>query len=702
VKPRPLALALAALATLLVPGVAYGGLATLQARDVALAGGGRTLASSQTPGRFELVGLHWQGSGTVSFRTRSLAGAWSAWQAAAPEGEDVPDRRSRESAATRGWKVGNPWWVGPSNRIEYRMRGRVTALRSFFVRSRASRVLRRAIASVAAPQIVPRAGWSADESLVRQPPQTAASLRYVVVHHTAGRNGYAREDVPAILRAIQVFHVRANAWNDIGYNFLVDRFGTVYEGRAGGVTRNVVGAHALGFNTGSSGVAVLGDFEGAQVSPAAEAAVARVVAWRLDAAHVDPLTTMTVVSGGSDRFPSGIPVFLRAVSGHRDTGFTACPGASLYARLGSIANAAATAGLPKLYGPAVTTDRGLVRFRARLSSPLTWTVAVTDAAGLSVATGRGSGADVDWAWDSRLSGGTGLRWRISAPGVTPATGVLGALAPVTALAISGAAADPETITPNGDGQADTATVTYTTTAPARVEAVLLDPLMQQLAELMPATQQPPGEHVLSFDGLGLPDGAYTIRITATGGRGAVVARDIPVLVTRTLARVAVAPAVFTPNGDGRRDALRVSFRLRAPASVKVRLLRSGTWVATAFSGALAPGPQLVLWNGAKRLGFARDGDYTVSVEAFDAVGTASVALPFVKDATSPRVRLVRGAKPLLRVSEPATLTVRVNGAVRRLRVREPGTLQLRGIRTVHTLAVVARDDAGNVTRYRIP
>ncbi len=673
----------------------------MQVRDVPL-GAGRTLASGQAPGRFELVGLHWRGTGTVSFRTRSLGGTWSPWRAAAPEREDGPDRRSVERRATSGWNVGNPWWTGSSNRIEYRLGGKVTAVRAFFVRSRVSRASRRAVAVAGAPQIVPRSLWGADESITKGPAQTTAVLRYAVVHHTAGRNGYARADVPAILRAIQVFHVQGNGWNDIGYNFLVDRFGTVYEGRAGGVTKNVVGAHALGFNTGSVGVAVLGDYDGAQSSQAAEAAVARVLAWRLDAAHVDPLATMTLVSGGSDRFPAGIPVFLRAVSGHRDTGFTACPGASLYARLGAIANAAAVVGLPKLYEPVVTAERGLVRFRARLSSRLSWAVAVIDTAGLPVAAGSGTGTDVDWTWDSRLTGAPGLRWRISAPGVTVATGALGTLRPGAALAISGAAADPETITPNGDGQTDATTVTYTTTAAARVGAVLLDPAGQQLAELLPETQQPAGEHALSFDGLGLSDGAYTIRVTATGVRGAVVTREIPIFLTRTLARVAAAPAVFTPNGDGRRDELRVSFRLRAPAVVKVRVLREGTWVATVFSGELAPGPQLVLWNGAKRLGPARDGDYTVSVEALDAVGTASFMLPFTKDATPPRVRLVRGAKPSLRVSEPSSLIVRVNGAIRTLRVREPGTFLLRGIRTVHTLVVVAKDDAGNVTRYRIP
>ena len=81
----------------------------------------------------------------------------------------------------------------------------------------------------------------------------------VFVHHTDTPNGYTLDDVPAILRSIQTYHVRSNGWNDIGYNFLVDAYGRIFEGRAGGIDRPVIGAHTGGFNTGSVGIAVLGD-----------------------------------------------------------------------------------------------------------------------------------------------------------------------------------------------------------------------------------------------------------------------------------------------------------------------------------------------------------------------------------------------------------------------------------------------------------
>ena len=183
-------------------------------------------------------------------------------------------------------------------------------------------------------------------------PQTSSSLRFAVVHHTAGTNDYRREDGPAIVRAIQLYHVKGNGWNDIGYNALVDRFGVVYEGRWGGLGENVVGAHARGFNTGSFGIAVMGEFTHHRPSGRP-----RVRLWHgrspggWIAPTSDPLATFDAISGGNERFAPGVPVFLRGVSGHRDTGLTACPGQRLYDLLPALAARAAAIGLPKLYEP---------------------------------------------------------------------------------------------------------------------------------------------------------------------------------------------------------------------------------------------------------------------------------------------------------------------------------------------------------------
>lgn len=701
-----LALALAA------PGAALGGTATISMREVPLQDG-RVLAAA-TP-RFDLVGVHWRGSGRVELRTRSASGRWGRWLAAAPEPDDLPDSGSREASGMRSWRIGSPLWVGPSTAIRYRTSGRVTALRAYFVRSPVVDVPYRSLAVVGAPAIVARSGWAADESIRVGQPQYAASLRYAVVHHTAGSNTYTRAQAPAIVRAIELYHVKSNGWNDIGYNFLVDRFGTVYEGRYGGIDRNVVGAHAKGFNTGSVGVAVIGSFERTPVPAAAETALEQLLAWRLDLAHVDPLATLNVVSSGSDRFPAGIPVFLRAVSGHRDTGFTACPGDALYARLGTIATRTRALGLPKLYEPTVAGSLGgTLRFRARLSSPLPWTVTITDAAGAALASGSGSGAAVDWSWDTSSLGLSGVRWRIDAGAtVTAATGALGTRAPGTGgvgvplptptpgLAITGAAVDPETITPNADGSDDTTTLTYTTSTAATVDVALLDAAGGALTQLLAPTKTAAGEHTLIFDGLGLPDGVYTIVVTAVGSDGARVEVPVTLRLTRTLGQAAVAPAVLAAGAASRRSRLDVSFQLAAPATVRVRILREGAWVATPFSGVLPQGRQVVVWDGSKRVGRARDGAYTAVVEATDAVGTATIALPFLKDATPPRVRLLTRPTPRLWVSEPVTVTVRVNGTLRRLQAVAAGPLPLPGIRTVRTLVAVARDEAGNRTVLRL-
>ena len=215
----------------------------------------RRAHAAGSPGRFDLVGLRWRGAGSVTFSVRSVEGRWGPWLDAAAEDEDAPNPGSPEARASRGWRLGSATWVGPSNGIRYRITGSVRDLRASFVRSPELRIPLRAVASAGSPPVVPRSAWGADESIVKHAPSYAPAIRFAVVHHTAGTNDYRPAQAAAILRGIELYHVKSNGWNDIGYNFLVDRFGTVYEGRAGGIDRNVIGAHALGFNTGSVGVA---------------------------------------------------------------------------------------------------------------------------------------------------------------------------------------------------------------------------------------------------------------------------------------------------------------------------------------------------------------------------------------------------------------------------------------------------------------
>src|SRR4051812_18877351 len=378
---------------------------------------------------FQLVGLHWRGTGVVRYRTRNLAGRWSPGLTSSDE-DALPDRGSREWRAMRGWRMGEPQWTGASNAIQYRSLGRVLRVRAFLVHSPRLRVGGKRPELAGAPPIITRADWHADESIRRAGPYYADGGHLAIVHHTAGSNSYSKAQSASIVRAIELYHVQGNGWNDIGYNFLIDKYGQIFEGRYGGITRPVVGAHAQGFNTGSIGISVIGDYSSTSISPAARAALVSLIAWRLDLAHVDPLSKVVRVSSGNPRYPTGTALTLNAISAHRDVYPTSCPGASLYAQLPSLRTEVSKTGLPKLYAPAVVgAPGGPIRFTARLSSPVAWTVTVRDEAGATVASGTGTGTKVDWTWDASAATLQHYAWSITAKQMRPATGSIGS-APV--------------------------------------------------------------------------------------------------------------------------------------------------------------------------------------------------------------------------------------------------------------------------------
>ncbi len=267
------------------------------------------------------------------------------------DGDDAPDARGGEHGS-RGWKFSDPVWAGDARAVKYRLsaRGAVRSPTLHFVDTRAAAASARASAAPRAvgdsPALVTREGWGAQQC----PPRAAPAYGHVqvaFVHHTVTANAYGPQDSAAMVLGICRYHRNSNGWNDIGYNFLVDRYGTIFEGRAGGIDQAVIGAQAQGYNTESTGVASLGTFNTEGQTPAGLDAIARLLAWKLGVHGVPPTGTVDIVSGGGplNRYPAGHKVALQRISGHRDGDATSCPGNALYGQLPGLRLMAA--GLPR-------------------------------------------------------------------------------------------------------------------------------------------------------------------------------------------------------------------------------------------------------------------------------------------------------------------------------------------------------------------
>lgn len=305
---------------------------------------------------FSLLGLAWRDSphtfeGTAQIRTRNAeTGTWTEWQDLEFDVRPPESAEGRE-AGERG--ASEPLWVGPSDGVEARIRMNgpdiptPDGLRLVMIAPGTTGQKGTRPASGAprgdgpggvVPAIVSRADWGADESIVVDPPTYLGKVDAVFVHHTAGTNDYTCTESSAIIRGILTYHVQTNGWNDVGYNFFVDKCGTVFEGRAGGIDQPVLGAHTYGFNSYTSGISVLGNYEaGAMPTPAVEQAVADVAAWKLGQHAIAPEGQVTLTAAGDTGvWNKGDKATLHRISGHRDGYNTLCPGATLYAALPTI------------------------------------------------------------------------------------------------------------------------------------------------------------------------------------------------------------------------------------------------------------------------------------------------------------------------------------------------------------------------------
>jgi hypothetical protein len=311
-----------------------------------------TLKDSSTES-FSLVGVTWAYDPAVTdtlvkIRVRNGDRDWSDWTQVSAESSDQ-DSGGRPGAAVRGGT--SPLWTGPSTGVEVelvtRSGAQPTDVRLDLVdpgKSAADTALTTpgirdtAHAAQAMPPVYSRAQWGADDSIRTWAPEYAPTIKAATIHHTADSNDYTTDQVPSILRSIYRYHAVSLGWGDIGYNVIVDKFGRLWEGRYGGLASTVIGAHAGGFNTGTFGVSMLGNYDLVDTTKPMIDAVAAIIGWKFSLYGVDPngMTTLVSAGGGTAKYPAGTAVTLPTIFAHRDVGRTVCPGRYGYARMAEI------------------------------------------------------------------------------------------------------------------------------------------------------------------------------------------------------------------------------------------------------------------------------------------------------------------------------------------------------------------------------
>ncbi|WP_456789421.1 N-acetylmuramoyl-L-alanine amidase [Cellulomonas sp. P5_C5] len=331
---------------------------------------------------FSVLGVTWDAGpqdAVIRYRVRQ-AGEWTAWEAVAA-GDVAPDAGLADDSPTDARAAADPIVAMDADGLQLWAESEtaeVTGLKAVLIDpgvqagDDAASVAAAAVPVPGQPAIISRAGWGADESLRACPPEYSAQMLSAAVHHTASTNSYGPDDVPALLRGFYAYHTRPEAeggrgWCDIGYNFLVDRFGRLFEGRAGGITATVIGVHTGGFNSRTIGIAAIGDFSSVAVPDALTEALASLIAWKFSIHGISANTDVTMISGGgASKFPAGTAVTFSTIYGHRDAQLTSCPGQNLYNllpylrnRVAELANASVGASPRGVWDSVTTTATSL-------------------------------------------------------------------------------------------------------------------------------------------------------------------------------------------------------------------------------------------------------------------------------------------------------------------------------------------------------
>ena len=293
----------------------------------ASAGGAWTSRVIRTRRTFSVAGLRWTRAPEhlhAEIRVRDRRG-WHRWT---------------ELSTADAAGGSDPAWTGRATALQLRLSRRVRGLRVHFVSVRRGVARPRPVARAAAnqPAIIPRAQWGGETDCKPRDAPSMGSVQMAMIHHTVSANEYGPGDSAGMVLGICRFHRDSNGWDDIGYNFLVDKYGQIFEGRAGGVDQPVVGAQAQGWNAQSTGIANLGTYSNVPQSQQALDAMANLIAWKLPL-HGTPVTgtvALESAGGSSNRYPNGTMHTFDRISGHTDGNETECPGAQLHAQLPSI------------------------------------------------------------------------------------------------------------------------------------------------------------------------------------------------------------------------------------------------------------------------------------------------------------------------------------------------------------------------------
>jgi hypothetical protein len=288
----------------------------------------------EAPHRFDLVGIAGQ-MHAFEFRVRDDGGEWTNWvetdngDPVYTGGSDQVQIRSRNAPITGQLHYVNV--RGDTTLTGGLLNGLRSAVNSAVVTLAG---VPEATASTNEPNFITRREWGAKRKHggcdPRQRPQMGR-IKAGVIHHTVSTNRYSEAEAPGIVLGICRYHRNANGWNDIGYNALVDRFGNVYQGRAGGMSRPVIGAHAEGVNAQTTGVAAIGNYMHKKPSRAERNALIQYLAWKLELAGVRATgSTFLKSSGGAtQKTPAGKRVKVKPIFNHGTTNYTDCAGKAL-------------------------------------------------------------------------------------------------------------------------------------------------------------------------------------------------------------------------------------------------------------------------------------------------------------------------------------------------------------------------------------